>query len=74
MAGRGVCMACMAADVCSKGDVRGRGSCVAGDTGIEEGGSHPTLMHSCFEVFTTSWTRDENKFNMFYRYFIRCQL
>ena len=38
MAGSGVCMACMAGDVCSKGDVRGRESCVAGDIGTEVGG------------------------------------
>ena len=29
--------------------MRGEGACVAGETAIAAGGTHPTGMHSCFQ-------------------------
>ena len=46
------------AGVCVAGGMHGRGggghawqgACVAGKTAIAAGGTHPTGMHSCFEI------------------------
>ena len=36
-------------DVCmARGGMHGRGACVAEETAITAGGTHPTGMHSCF--------------------------
>ena len=41
---------CMAGGVHGRGGVRGRGACVAGETAIAAGGTHPTGMLSCFNA------------------------
>ena len=37
--------------MCGRGDMCGKGACMAGKTAIAAGGTHPTGMHSCLFFF-----------------------
>ena len=41
--------------VFGRGGMHGGGACVAGETATAVGGTHPTGMHSCFHVLSSSF-------------------
>ena len=54
MCGRGVCVAggyvWQGVGACMAGGVHGRGACMAGGTATAAGSTHPTGMHSSFQL------------------------